>query len=59
MDTFCERHGTWHAPGACKTIDELRAQVTKIDPRQLTFGAIIDLERAALGHVRSGEGPAR
>lgn len=59
MDTFCERHGTWHAPGGCATIDALRAQVARVDPRQLTFEAIQETERAALGYVRSGEAPAR
>lgn len=28
IDPYCERHGTWHAPGACHLIDELRASLT-------------------------------
>lgn len=27
MDPFCEIHGTWHAEGACATIDALRASL--------------------------------
>lgn len=35
MDPYCDRHGTWHAPGACALIDELRARVVPAHPDQM------------------------
>lgn len=37
MDPYCERHGTWHAPGACHLIDELRAKLAPAALDQLSL----------------------
>jgi hypothetical protein len=41
MDPYCERHGTFHQVGACDTIDELRANVTRTHREQLSFDTLL------------------
>lgn len=37
MDPYCERHGTFHAEGACDLIDELRARLSPSTVDQLSL----------------------